>query len=534
MLKVLISDDEIKVCRLIEGLVNWQSLGIKVEGVVHDGLSALDFIRGHTVDIMITDIRMPGINGLDLIQEARRLDENLNFIVISGYNQFDYAQQAIKFGVEDYILKPIKKKELVACLMKIIKKREDAQKTEAEKESLMQRIHIDTEKVKITFLMELIEHNAKKNSSPDLEYVNTHYYCQFNQEYYQIMIIQPIFHQETMDEQLTSFLITKIKDLILTDFHFLPELIAAEKNEAIYCILNGSLDNLNAVKNQLTHLKNTILNLQDVVSKMKIYIFSSSINKGIEQLPACMREAVLASYDKLITFQSIIEFSAANEQPGIPDIITPAFRKDFLFAIETLDTERISQLIQAITKELHHSAISGKFIHDVYLELLDIYSFGIKAYKLDIHFDVITKCLEKDFHYQINIDDLMLHLTSRLNCSLSDYQAEKKQEISKPIRSAKQYINSNYMEPLTLEIIGNEVGLNPSYFSSAFKKETGSSFIDYLNDIRIDNAKPLLLKRHYTLIDICEMVGFNDIKYFKKRFKKSTGLSPTDYRRLYS
>lgn len=533
MLKVLISDDEIKVCKLIECLIDWNSLGLEIVGVVHDGVSALNFIKEHPLDIIITDIRMPEINGLELIQQAKQLNENLNFIIISGYNQFDYAQQAIKFGVEDYILKPIKKKELTACLVKIVDKREALEKTENEKVSLLQRLNIDQQKVKTTLLTKLITNTGNGNLIPSLEYVNTHYYCNFNEEYYQIIIIQPIF-EKLIDTQLFSFLASKIKDLIAAEFHFLPELIIVEREEELFCLFNGSLNDFEILKNRLNHLRNTILNLQEVVSKMKIYIFSSTVKKGFEQLYNCMEEAVSASYDKLITRKSMIEYKPAPESPLITDIITASFRKEFLLAIETINAEKLNQLIEMLIHDMKTSSPSGHLIYDVYTELLNTYAFGIKSYGFSIDYTPVIHRLRKDFYQQTDLPELMNHLLSVMNQSLLDYQTEKEQEVSRPIRLAKQYINANYRDSLTLDRVGNEIGLNPTYFSSLFKKETGDSFIDYLNDVRIENAKPLLLDRTFTLIDICEMVGFNDIKYFKKRFKKSTGLSPTDYRKLYS
>ena len=118
-MKVIIADDEVKVCQLIEHLVDWESLGMEVVSVAHNGIEAVEAVGKYHPDIVITDIRMPGCNGLDLIKETKELLPQVEFIIISGYRHFEYAQTAIRFGVRDYLLKPIKKDELNATLKRM-------------------------------------------------------------------------------------------------------------------------------------------------------------------------------------------------------------------------------------------------------------------------------------------------------------------------------------------------------------------------------------------------------------------------------
>ena len=107
MIKVVIADDEEKVCQLIMGLIDWESLGMRIVGVAHNGIEALERIKECKPDLIITDIRMPGYDGLELIRQTQEIKADVDFIIISGYRHFDYAQNAIKYGVGDYLLKPI-------------------------------------------------------------------------------------------------------------------------------------------------------------------------------------------------------------------------------------------------------------------------------------------------------------------------------------------------------------------------------------------------------------------------------------------
>ncbi len=119
MIKVVIADDEENVCQLIRGLIDWKSLDMEIVGVAHNGVEALELIKTLSPDLMITDIRMPGYDGLEMIQRAKMIKDNLDFIIISGYRHFEYAQNAIKYGVSDYLLKPIKKEDFLIALNKM-------------------------------------------------------------------------------------------------------------------------------------------------------------------------------------------------------------------------------------------------------------------------------------------------------------------------------------------------------------------------------------------------------------------------------
>ena len=119
MIKVVVADDEVKVCQLICNLVDWSTFDMEIVAVAHNGEEALEMVRQHEPDLLVTDIRMPGCDGLEMIARAKQLREDLDFVIISGYRHFEYAQSAIKYGVSDYLLKPIQKEELCSTLEKM-------------------------------------------------------------------------------------------------------------------------------------------------------------------------------------------------------------------------------------------------------------------------------------------------------------------------------------------------------------------------------------------------------------------------------
>ena len=130
MVKLVVADDEERVCRLIVALGNWEELGIKVVGTAANGIQALELIRKEKTDILITDIRMPGLNGLELIEKVREISPDIKIMIISGYANFEYAQNALKQGVSDYLLKPINKDALNESLAKMVHQIETERRTD--------------------------------------------------------------------------------------------------------------------------------------------------------------------------------------------------------------------------------------------------------------------------------------------------------------------------------------------------------------------------------------------------------------------
>ena len=156
MLKVLIADDERKVCQLIERLVDWPNLDMKVVATAENGIEALERIKEYRPDIVITDIRMPGYDGLDLIRLGKEINPRTEFIIISGYRHFEYAQSAIRYGVNAYILKPIKKEELTGALKKLGGKFLEESRQLSYEEQIRRTLKTDEGTLRQTFLSGLV------------------------------------------------------------------------------------------------------------------------------------------------------------------------------------------------------------------------------------------------------------------------------------------------------------------------------------------------------------------------------------------
>lgn len=189
-MKVLIVDDEVKVCKLLLNLVDWNSLGLEVAGVANDGRTAYSMIETLKPDIVITDIRMPGFSGIELIEYVQKRFSHVHFIIISGYRQFEYASQAIKYGVEDYLLKPLKKAEIEKVLRKIINDHEQVIKNIRAQEDMMRKMVQSIELLQNHFLKLLTDKEKFEAEKLSLQQANEIYHLPFHHEGYRLLLVQ--------------------------------------------------------------------------------------------------------------------------------------------------------------------------------------------------------------------------------------------------------------------------------------------------------------------------------------------------------
>jgi two-component system response regulator YesN len=199
-----------------------------------------------------------------------------------------------------------------------------------------------------------------------------------------------------------------------------------------------------------------------------------------------------------------------------------------------LDLEGIKKSLIELKEEIRLSPISGRDLKVLILDIANIFDLTLKSNITKIESETKEyEKLENSVADCYSMDKLFTELMDYINSFFTLLDNDSTNRNLAQISQAKEYIEANYMNNITLEDVGNHIGFNPSYFSSIFKKETGSSFVEYLSKIRIEKAKVLLKESDLRVQDICLMVGYSDVKYFSKLFVKYTGLKPKDYRKIF-
>lgn len=538
MIRVIIADDEEKVCRLIYSIIDWESIGMEVVGVANNGLEALDYVKSLSPDILITDIRMPGYDGLELIKQAKDIRASIEMIVISGYRHFEYAQDAIKYGVSDYLVKPIKKEDLLSALYKVkrdyLKRNEDI----AKEQELTLKNHNDIERLRSGLFTECLFGTKDYLSQSSIASINDTYHFSFDEGLFQIVAVKiDCVYREEFNNSIKT-LQDKIRQIIYN--YLLQNCIDLEiynDDSIIYILMNYKEANAKDIRKQIGVILRNILIQKDLFRLFDFTVIAGKEINDIRRLKESYLTLVFRIHQRLIVGTGkLIEGIEYKEPSEEMNVLIGEFSKSFQLNIEILNKEKVLNDI----KQLEHKVyilkdINGQDIYSLVLKICQMYLTYLNNNQI---FVKESSDFYEEFHNFLlhcgSKEELFIELRNTVNKSMDDIIEDKRQENLKPIRIAKQYIQENYMKNIGLDEVSSLVGFNASYFSVLFKKETNMKFMDYVSEVRMNRAKELLKETKLSISDICEKVGYSDIKYFTQNFKKITGIKPSEYRKLYS
>lgn len=536
-MKVLIADDEDRVCRLICRLIKWEELDMEVAAVAHNGLEVLSMIEEHRPDIVITDIRMPGLDGLEMIKRAKELDHDLEFIIISGYRHFEYAQNALRYGARDYLLKPVKEAELYSVLKRMrdnYQMRHDQITQEEKYKVLMQN---NRDRLRTTFFNDVVLKHSVPEKIKSLEWINETYHYEFSPGYFQIVILKVdsiVFNRE---ENL-DYIQKKIVDLAgkkLDSLCYDKEFFLEESRCMI--LLNYMPEKEMEIYKAFKSLINELMLQNDIFESLKVTAGLGSAEKEPKNICRSVDSALWAMEQRLILGGNrVIEGAKVSSNDFVDSKLFYEFNKNLSEGLEDLDEKRVEEALIFLREGLFgRQDLSGHEVLQMAREAVNVYLLTMRKNNMDI---VLSTGTFEEFSAALNYygtkEGVFDFVSEVILSSMGETVKRKQEEGKRPIREAKNYIRLHYKEALTLEKVSGIVGLNASYLSALFKKETGKTFLEYLTKVRMDKAKEMLKETNETISTICQEVGYSDTKYFVKSFQKYTGLKPNQYRKVYS
>lgn len=276
---------------------------------------------------------------------------------------------------------------------------------------------------------------------------------------------------------------------------------------------------------------------KSIFGQMEITIGVGNVEESIDHLKDSFASAMLAVEERLIKGTGIlIEGVETINARQFSSRILSEINKEMEEALDVLNKERVISLLQCLKDEISAEPnICGCDAFKLCLDVCHMYLDLLRFNQLDIG-DREEFADRFEFYAKrcVSIDEIMQYLETLISKSLDKICEDRKQKDARPIRMAKQYIMEHYNNPITLEEVSSLVGFSASYFSTLFKKESGINFQEYLSKVRMNQAKELLKQTNMNIAEICEQVGYSDLKHFVKSFKKATGIKPNEYRKLYS
>ncbi len=533
-LRVLIVDDEFNIAMLIKKLIRWDEIGLECVNVVDNGETAYHIIINENPDIVITDIRMPKINGLDLISMTKKKNENIKFVVISGYKEFDYAHKALQYGVNDYLLKPINEEELNLVLEKIHAEITDVGIKEKEGEQYKKTISASEQIIKSNLLNSIID----QTDYPTVQELVEDYNLMFKAAAYRGMDIKlDYWDYEKNDIRQDMITIEKVMTIIENSLksNVYEYMICKKPNLNIYCLINYDLPKSKEIK---IIINNILSEIQEYLIGFEQYKITIGIGPEItefENIKNSIQESYKAAQNriKLGTGRLIYSDLLRLDNPiDIKKYIAP-YKEQFLMSIESLSKESLKHAINQIYSEFQSNEnIDFSCCYDIAYELIDMFFGYITVQNNDGK--LLKQFMKNACQHCYTLGQLKGLLENYLGKHLEACLNLLQIETAKPIRQAKQYISEHYSEKIILEDIAAIVDLNPVYFSVLFKKEIGMNFSVYLVHVRMEIAKEMIRSSNKTIAAIAEEVGYKDTRYFSQIFTKTVGIKPALYRKLYS
>ncbi|WP_342757524.1 response regulator [Kineothrix sedimenti] len=532
--RVLIVDDEFRIGMLIRKLIKWEEIGLECVNVVDNGEAAYNIILSEKPDIVITDIKMPKVNGLDLIRMIKEKDEPVKFIVISGYKEFEYAHKALQYGVSDYLLKPIKEEELNKVLKRI---QEELIKShlKQDKEGKIERaITTSVQIIKSNLLNNIIE----QTDALSVDEMQEEYNLEFDAAAYRGITIKLDYSDyEKSDRRQDRITVEKLLTIIEKNFEgtVKEQLICEKDNLNIYCLINYDLTDSKQVNNVINRI---LIEIQEYLLGLEQYKVTIGIGlekTGVGEIRFSIQEAYQAVQNRIkagtgrLIYAERLQFIPRTEMQKY----LIKYKEQLRMSIETLSKELFENVINQIYGEFQFEENTDfALCYDVANEIIDLY------------FETISVKNEKEDKLKQFLKNACCHCNTigNLKGLLKKYLSEDMEarlkiletESVKPIRQAKQYIEEHYNEKIVLEDIAHIVDLNPVYFSVLFKKETGFNFTTYLVNIRMEMAKQMIRTSNKTIAAIADEVGYKDTRYFSQIFTKTVGVKPALYRKLHS
>ncbi|WP_127498763.1 response regulator [Paenibacillus glycanilyticus] len=529
-MKVLIVEDE---PLLREGLIrkiDWKTLGLTLAGEAGDGFEAMSLLVSCQPDIVLTDVRMPGMDGLQFINQARTVSPNTKFVIISGFNEFEYVREALLNHVKDYLLKPIDKEKLRALLAGLVEELRAERRQEADLSKLnaldemIRQSHLQPLDFQLTHL--ITEQDAHWDGLP----VELLQCCSFVGISVRIVYRNETSRFKENEEPLARF---AVQNSIENALAALPVEILAFKHayhsEEIVVFL--------ASPNRVLEPESIVETLTQTVGWIRQHlglIVSIGVGGVKEQLTllrlSCL-EARKALQNRLLFGGGNVYTDTVNQshaatvfpllhqaERGLTALLEDGQHREFLaFASELFHTlaespdaryEHVEYLYTEIIHVLRKHAAKTAFE-------LPNWNLGTPIASLESF---------TDWRQIISVIEQQLE---RLSNVLGDGAERSCDDI---IDSVQQYVQQHYDEDLSLQWVSDKYFIHPNYFSKRFKQIVGISYNDYVTRVRIERSKELLKTTTLKIARISQLVGYEDQGYFCSVFKKVTGVSPSAYR----
>lgn len=523
MLKVLLVEDEKFIAQGLSMLIDWEDCGFEITGTVYNGQEAVEFLQNTPVDLILSDIKMPVMDGITLLKTIR--EENLSeafFVILSGYGDFAYAQQAIKYKCTDYILKPIQKQQLFTLLEKVRKLYNAKKEQETEKKKMSRAYFV---RYVQALLLGRADAEALAYVSEKIEFSNRIRYIHMELEDEENLFSfgEMRNYQKAIFDNCRQYLGSKKQDLVFMD------IVGQKEWLDIGFLYDTGIACACGMKEE-EYLQNFLKAINEQIPvKVRSYV-GDAVN-SIEDISESFRTAILArSFHAFQVDKNILYYSESKMETG-GSIINKSSIEELLKAVEENDALKIQEKAGIVYCELNQKKMDLEMTQmNMNYLLVNLAYLGL-AQDESLNQDEIIQYIRK------NVFENSMLRGSRENFQkfmqeYGEYLSELRKHVSTGVLSSiEKEIKERYQENLTLKEFSKKYFVNSAYLGQIFRKQYGVSFKEYLNRCRVEKAAEYLLHTDDKIYQVADKVGYRDLDYFINKFIAIKGCTPTNFRK---
>ena len=521
---LLIVDDEEYVINGLMRHIHWDELRIEVVGTAGDGEDGIRKALSLKPDLVMTDIRMPELDGITMIERLYSLGLHPHFILFTGYNDFEYAKQAIKFGVSDYILKPSLPEEISLALSKMADKCREQKRMVRDQDLLRDQFESNKQLLMPSFVSDLFNGNIFSYS----DFVQRDRFLQTNLEGKWYCVIglhldnsSDLFECAEVEQQL--YVLYQVSSYASDVFMAGQHALGFHNNDEYLLVAGGpSMMTQPALLEKATRL----LDYCNSIHNLTVTIGISSIAQGFEQIAEAYKQARDCIRTCTIPNNVVFPGSAGEEVQTCSPLGIIYDKETLIDAVKTGNRELTFKcLLQFFSSIKKINSMQDMYVTPLFYELVG--SVTVALLQIGVDYDVdslreLMKPAQTTPHLQKKTEEYFSALLDRMK----DKHFAKNYQV---IQRMLNYVRENYSKGINLNELADALHFTPNYLSTLFSKSTGESFSHYLLRYRIQKAKELLESGKYKVYEVGDLVGYRNSEYFSKVFKDIVGLPPSAY-----
>lgn len=530
--KIMLVDDEEEVRKSIIRKIPWEETGFEVIGDAENGKDALEKIEMNEPDVVLTDIRMPYMDGLAMAERIRQTHPSIKIVIFSGFDEFEYAKKAIKLNVIEYILKPVNVEELTVILKKIKKNLDDEIEQKRNVTLLRESYVRSLPAIREHFLNDLI-HGGMDTAT--ISEKLSEYGIDIDGA---VKWVTAAIHLEPDEKVDKAVSLHQQRELIpISVQNLIKEKLTGQYRFAMF---HSSFETILIAAVDPENTQTELVALLGDICKETRKILEVSVTIGVGESCSTLTEVGRSFYSALnaLGYRAVTGSGGVicihDMEPAAPEKLQfdSRMESELIAAVKFGPEEKIRSVIGEVVGRMEERKVHYRQYQAYVLAVINVLTQLTQQYDLQIremfgvendYFEILNRIQKME-----NIRQYLTEVALKMNKALA---RERTNAAKNVIREARQYIQDNFQDPdLSVEKICRHLHMSPAYFSTMFKKETGQAYIAYLTDVRLNRAVELLMATDDKTYVIAEKVGYPEQNYFSYVFKKKFGVSPTRYR----